>query len=145
MTKLVLDNNAMQEDFFEESALIGIVTAQPGYRFCWMLNKHFDINLIRDPEHDIFIENKNGVKNYFPIYEYQIPNSHQKYLLYKLKDGAACLLPETKKIDYLWLVQTAKPEEDAKWIIKELQKFPEIQLAITLDPTQIKTLSNLLI
>jgi hypothetical protein len=145
MTKLVLDNNAMQEDFIDGSALIGIVTAQPGYRFCWMLNKHFDINLVRDPEQDICVENKNGIKNYFPIYEYLIPNSQQKYLLYKLKDGAACLLPETKNIDYLWLVQTARPEEDAKGIVKELLNFPEIQLAKILDPSQLKTLSNLLI
>ena len=144
MAKLVLDTSAMQEDFFEDTAMIGIGTAQQGYRFCWMLNNHFDINFLRDPEQNICLQKKDS-KYYFPIYQYTLPNSNHKYLLYKLKTGNEFLLPEARQLDYLWLIQTASPEEDALHITKELKNIPDVQLAQILDPEQMKNLINLLV
>ena len=145
MSKLVLDTSAMQEDFFTDTAMIGIGTAQQGYRFCWLLNRHFDINFLRDPEQNICVQKKDTSKHYFPIYQYDLPNSGHKYLLYKLKTGNEFLLPETRQLDYLWLIQTATPEEDARQIAAELRNIPEVQLAQILDAEQLKNLNNLLV
>lgn len=144
MAKLVLDTSAMQDDFFADTAMIGIGTAQQGYRFCWILNRHFDINFIRDPEQNICLQKKDSTY-YFPIYEYILPNSSHKYLLYKLKNGNESLLPETRQLDYLWLIQTATPEEDAQRIARELRNIPDVQLAQILDSEQLKSLNNLLV
>ena len=147
--KLVLDTSAMVEDFFEGTAMIGIVTAQPAYRFCWMLNNHFDINFIRDPEQNLTSQKKDKEKKenqyQFPIYQYDMPNSSHKYTLYKLKNGSESLLPETKQMDYLWLIQTANSEEDAMLIVNELKNIPDVQLAQILVPDQLKSLNNLLV
>src|SRR4051812_42346430 len=112
MSKMVLDMSAMQDNFFADAAMIGIVSAMPAYRLCWMLNERFDINFVREPEQDIMMKKKN-VSYCFPIYQYDLPNSGHKYLLYKLKNGKETLLPETKQLDYLWLLQTGDPEADA--------------------------------
>ena len=144
MAKLVLDTSAMQDDFFADTAMIGIGTAQQGYRFCWILNRHFDINFIRDPEQNICVQKKD-TKYYFPIYQYILPNSNHKYLLYKLKNGNESLLPETRQLDYLWLIQTASPTDDARQIASELRNIPDVQLAQILDPEQLKNLINLLV
>ncbi len=144
MAKLALDMSAMQEDFFAEAAMIGIVTALPGYHLCWVLNKHFDIDFVREPEQDIPLQKKGNRYNY-PIYQYNLPNSAYKYLLYKLKDGKEPLLPETKELDYLWLIQTANPGYDAENIASELKNIADIQLAQILAPEQLKSLSNLLV
>src|ERR1035437_4418925 len=149
MAKLVLNTSAMLEDFFEGTAMIGIVTAQPAYRFCWILNNYFDINFIRDPEQNLSLQKKDKEKKenqyHFPIYQYDMPNSSHKYLLYKLKSGSESLLPETKQMDYLWLIQTANPEEDANLIANELKNIPDVQLAQILVPDQLKSLNNLLV
>jgi len=144
MAKLVLDMTAMKDDFFAESAMIGIGTSMPGYHFCWALNNHFDINFIRDPEQNILLKKKDS-QYYFPIYYYTVPNSNHQYLLYKLKNGTESLLPETRQLDYLWLIQTANPEEDALLIANELRNIPDVQMATILAPEQLKSLSNLLV
>ncbi len=134
----------MQEDFFAGSAMIGIVSAAPGYHLCWLLNKHFDIEFSRDPEQTISSRKKDNQFD-FPIYQYTFPNSSYQYLLYKLKNGAESLLPETRQLDYLWLVQTASPDEDAAEIAAELRELPDIQLAQILSTDQLKSLNNLLV
>ena len=144
MAKLILDTSAMQDDFFEDTAMIGIGTAQQGYRFCWILNQHFDINFLRDPDQNLYLQKKE-TKYYFPIYQYDLPNSSHKYLLYKLKNGNESLLPETRQLDYLWLIQTANPEDDALNIVSELRNIPDVQLAQILAPDQLKNINNLLV
>ncbi len=144
MAKLVLDMSAMQEDFFSESALIGIGTALPAYNLCWTLNNHFDTNFARDTDQTITLEKKKNQFK-FPVYTYDLPNTFNKYILYKLKNGAETLLPETRQLDYLWMIQTANPEEDALEILAELKKLNDIQLSLILDPTELKSLHNLLV
>ena len=144
MAKLVLDMDAMQDDFFSDAALIGIGSALPAYNFCWLLNRHFGISFIRDTDQNISLKKKDK-EFIFPVYNYIIPNSDHKYLLYKLKSGTESLLPETRQLDYLWLVQTANPTEDAKEILKGLKELNEVQLANILQPRQLKSLNNLLV
>jgi hypothetical protein len=134
----------MRDDFFEDTALIGIATALPVYRFCWMVNNHFDINFIRDPEQILSLQKK-GNDFHFPIYLYDLPDSGHKYLLYKLKSGPENLLPETKQMDYLWLVQTGNSDDDAHAIARELRNIPDVQLAHILSKDDLKNLNNLLV
>jgi hypothetical protein len=149
MAKLMLDMDAMSKDFFEDCAMIGIAAAQPGYRFCWLVNNYFDISFVRDPAQNIYLQKKDKEKKeneyQFAVYQYDLPDSDHKYLLYKLKDGSESLLPETKQMDYLWLIQTANPEEDAYRIARELRNIPDVQLAQILTPEQLKNLNNLLV
>lgn len=144
MAKMVIDINAMQEDFFADTAMLGIATALPAYHLCWVLNRHFDLNFVRDADQDISTQKKED-QYYFPIYKYELPNSSHKYLLYKLKNGTESLLPETKQLDYLWLIQTANPEEDVNRIAVEIRNIPDVQLAQILVPGQLKSVNNLLI
>ncbi len=144
MAKLVLDTAAMRDDFFDEAAFVGIVSAEPAYRFCWLLNNHFDINFIRDPEQNVsFLKKEN--KFHFQVYQCHLPNSFHKYLLYKLKDGGESLLPEIRQMDYLWLIQTANSEADAARIAGELKNIPEVQLTQILSIGQLKSANNLLV
>ena len=144
MAKLVLDTMAMQEDFFEESAMLGIATALPAYHLCWLFNNHLEVNFVRDPEMNITSQKKDD-QYFFPVYKYDLPNSSHRYLLYKLKNGVELLLPETKQLDYLWMVQTADPTEDVKRIANGVRNMPDIQLAQIFAPGQLKNLNNLLI
>lgn len=141
---LKLNMDAMEDTFFEDTAMLGIVTAAPPYRLCWILNEFFDIDFARDPEQNIDLKRK-GIEYRFPIYHYDLPNSTHKYLLYKLKQGSEPLLPETRQLDYLWLVQTGNAEADAMWLVQQLRNISDVQLATPLDPDQMKSIANLLI
>ena len=145
-TKWTLDIAAMQEEFFSDTALIGIVSALPAYRFCWMLNQKFDMDFVRDPESDIRLQNNNEEKaHYFSLYKYCAPLNGNKYLIYKLKADKESLLPEAKQLDYLWMIQSNSPETDAAQITQYLRDIPDVQLAQVLMPEKLKSLGHLVV
>ena len=64
------------------------------------------MNFTRQPDMDICIQPGGGEKKYFAVYQYSLPLSGGRYLLYKLKSDKECLLPEIKQLDFLLLVQS---------------------------------------
>ena len=145
-TKWTLNIAAMQEEFFSDTALIGIVSALPAYRFCWMLNQKFDMDFVRDAESDICLQNNSDEKaHYFPLYKYSTPLNGNKYLIYKLKSDKESLLPEAKQLDYLWMIQSNTPESDATHITEYLRDIPDVQLAQVLMPDKLKNLGHLIV
>ncbi len=170
MASTLLDMAGMKDSYFGGAAMIGISSALPGHRFCWLLNQHFETNFASQPESTICMaEAKSGKKTvkylgtspqasifdempepdgelfYFPTYCHTFPNTVYNYVLYQLKCGNACLLPEVKHLDYLWLLQTAEPHHDAHIVLAELRNLTEVQLAQELTTEQLKkNMSNLL-
>jgi len=142
--KNVLDMGAMHDDFFADTALIGIVSSLPAYRFCWLLNKHFAIDLVREPDMDI---SKPGEEetHYFPIYQYPEPSGSYVYTIYRLKSKEEVLLPEVKQLDYIWMIQSSSPDADANNITQNLREIPDIQLAQILQPDKLKNINNLMV
>ncbi len=145
MPKLMLNTAAMQEEFFSDAALIGIVSPLPAYYFCWMLNEHFDMNFCREPELDICVQATKEHQNYYAIYQYCVPLNGARYLLYKLKSDKQSLLPEAKNLDYLWMIQSSSSENHAKQITEFLKQMPDVQMAQMIAPEKLKHLSNLLV
>jgi hypothetical protein len=143
--KLILDTAAMQEDFFADTSLIGIVSPLPVYRFCWLLNQHLDLDFTRDPEMDVVLQTTPKETHYFPMYQFCMPMHGSQFFIYKLKSGKETLLPEVKQLDYLWMIQSASPEEDAEKMTGALRNIPDIQLAQILSTDRLKNLSHLLV
>lgn len=143
--KLVLDMAAMQEEFFADTALIGIVSALPAYRFCWQLNSFLDMNFVRgEAEQDpVLIKSKHT--HHFPLYQYCMPVHGKTHVIYKLKSDKEHLLPEVKQLDYLWMLQSATPDADADFFIQHLRNIPDIQLAQILSFDRLKNLSHLIV
>lgn len=143
-TSYKLDESLMEEAFFEDTALIGIVSGLPAYRLCWMLNNYFDIDFVCDPDLTLALSVK-GKISHLPVYQYQFKNSPDRYLLYKLKVDNVSLLPETGGLDYMWLVQTATYDTDVVDITTNLRKIPDITLSQILKRSQLKNVKNLLV
>ncbi len=143
--KWTLDVNNMQDDFFSDTALIGIACSMLHHKFCWTLNNYFDIDLVREPELDIQIKSASGNEVFFPIYQYHFPVGGGRYLIYKLKNGDDFLLQEVKQLDYLWLVQGNNADASALDIIQKLRNLSDVQLAQLIAPERLKNLNHLLI
>lgn len=143
--KLVLDMAAMQEDFFADSALIGIASALPVYRFSWLLNRKFGLNFTREADLDVVVQSGKGNQHYFPVYQYCLPLNGYKHLLYRLKSDKETLLPEVKQLDYLWMIQSSAADQEAHEVIQHLRNIGEIQLAQLLSHDRLKNLGSLLV
>jgi hypothetical protein len=140
-----LDTSSVQENFFADTSLIGISSSLPAHRFCWVLNNFFDIDLIREYDLDICLLSNTGQKIYFPIYQYALPLSYGRYIIYKLKNRDESLIPEIYQLDYLWLLQITNSQSEAEEIIQQLRNIEQIQLAQLIFPDKLKNISNLLI
>ena len=142
--KLKLDESAMEDAFFEDTCLLGLASALPPYRLGWILNEHFDINFTCEPEMTLESTKKDN-NYYYMIYEHQLENSSNRYLLYQLKNNNVSLLPEISTVDYLWLIQSGESEQDAAEIAEELKKIPDIQFSRIIEREQLKNVKSLLV
>ena len=143
--KLMLDTAAMQEDFFSEASLIGIVSTAPAYYFCWLLNEHFNLKLTRDVDLDISKVDVEKKEHFFPVYKYLAPLNGNKYTVYKLKSETESLLPEVKQLDYILMIESIESQEEADYYTQELKNINEVQLAQVLVHDNLKNLGNLLL
>lgn len=145
VTKQVLDMSGATEDFFSDTALIGIGCALPGYRFCWTINNALGFDFVRQPEYDVEYKPAKDQAHFFSLYQYEVDYSSCKHLLYKLRSEKKALLPEIKQLDYLWLISSPTADEEVAVITHYLRNIPGIQLAQILDPDRLTNLNHLLI
>ena len=69
MTKLILDNEQLAENYFEDSCLLGIMATMPDYQFCNILKQELDFHFRNDPSLEIILKKKNRAY-YFSVFKY---------------------------------------------------------------------------
>lgn len=134
----------MEEDFFEDTRLLGIVAPLKDYLFCWQLNHHMRFNFRINNSIEIQLTRKQ--RNYFfTVFEYPQPGSSLVHYLYNNKFDGEYLLPEFRHMDFLWLmkgdaVDNTSFENTAK-VIKEING---VQLVNELTNEKIKNKGHLI-
>lgn len=144
MSKLKLDIDFLNEDFFEDTRLLGITAHIRNYHFCWQLNSLFGFDFRLNPEIEIRLV-KMGRDYYFKIFQYKEPNSSIVHYLYHNHYDGEYLLPEFKHMDFLWLIKGGFVEEEKlNWIKQSVKSINGIQLVVELTNEQIKTKGNMI-
>jgi hypothetical protein len=142
--KLKIDNEALAQEFFEDSVLLGIVAPIKDYQFSWHLNQilGFDFRLNNDVEIQL---TKKGRQYYFSIYEYPIPGLTLTHYLYNNQYDGEYLLPEFKHLDFLWLIKGdgLEPAEQQA-LMQSIRILPGVQLVIEMTNEKIKNKQHLI-
>jgi hypothetical protein len=142
--KLKLDTNEMAEDFFEDTRLLGIVAPVKDYQLCWFINKLFRFKFRMNNEIEIQLTKKQR-KYFFPVYEYNEPNSSLVHYLYNNHDAGEYLLPEFKHLDYLWLLKGDLVEnESINHMINSIKNIYAVQLVMELTNEKIRNKGHLI-
>lgn len=142
---LKLDNFAIEDDFFENVALIGISSEKPAYTLCHTLNEGFQLNFARKPYLDVMIGKKNHEQFSFAVYQSPVLRSAFYFTLYQLKVAEVHLLPSLRNIDYIWIVASDDAEYTAMHYLKKLRALPGIQFASLLEKDKIKNIDYLIL
>jgi hypothetical protein len=145
---LKLDTLSIEDDFFENAALIGISTDKPAYSLCHLLNESFQLSFQRKPKLDVTIGKKNQQAFTFAVYQSHVPRCAFTFTFYKLKVDDIHLLPSIKNIDYIWLVRgedVLDAEDAAMLYLKKLRLMPEIQFTTLLEKEKIKNIDFLIL
>lgn len=142
--KLKIDNEALAEEFFEDSTLLGIVAPVKDYQFSWHLNQLLGIDFRVNNDIEIQLTKKQR-KYFFSIYEYAVPAITLVHYLYNNQNDGEYLLPEFKHLDFLWLIKGDPiSTEDLKILMQSIRTIPAVQLVTEMTNEKIKNKQHLI-
>ncbi|MDP1843736.1 MAG: IPExxxVDY family protein [Sediminibacterium sp.] len=141
--KLRLDVDELNDDFFEDTRLLGITATVKNYQFCMQLNNMLGYDFRLNPEIEIHLKKKSR-NYYFSIYQYSEPNTPLIHYLYQNQFDGEYLLPEFKHMDFLWLMKYDYVDEDkCNWIKQTIRNLNGVQMIVELTNEQIKNKGNM--
>ena len=142
---LKLDLGNIQEDFFSDTRLIGIVAPLKNYYLCWLLNTILEYNFNFNPECEIVLNKTKANKDrryYFSVYESREVGTPIVHYLYHNHNDGEYLLPEFKHVDYIWMIKGWSREDNRPDYIKQSLKL--VQLVFDLSVDHIKNKDHLI-
>lgn len=140
--KLILDNEALADNFFSDTRLIGIMTPIKNYQFCWQLNNFLGYNFRLNTEIDKQLRKRNR-QYFFSVYQHE-ENSFLKYYLFHNQCDGEYLLPEFKHMDFLLLIKGDYIDDyKCNSIIALLKSITAVQMVAELTNEKIKNKEHL--
>lgn len=140
--KLILDNQAITDDFFSDTRLIGIMAPVKNYQFCWQLNNLLGFNFRLNTEIDKQLRRKNR-QYFFSVYQHEENNFLKYYLFHNHCDGEY-LLPEFKHMDFLLLMKGDYVDDNkCNQIITTIRAMASVQMVAELTNEKIKNKEHL--
>ncbi|MEO8822131.1 MAG: IPExxxVDY family protein [Ginsengibacter sp.] len=142
--KLRIDNEAMLDEFFDNTRLLGIVASIEQYRFCWHLNQllNFDFRINNNIEIHL---NKKSRHYFFPIYQYGEQSGTIHHYLYNNEDDGEYLLPEFRHLDFLWLMKDdVLKDQELSVLMNSVKTIPTVQMVVELTNEKIKNKQHLI-
>jgi hypothetical protein len=136
--KLLLDNQKIAEEFFENTRLLGIMTPLKDYRFCWILNQQLGMDF--RVNHEIEIQLTRKKRNYFfRVYEYAESLSALQHYIYNNQYEGEYLLPEFRHFDFIWLMKGVEaPQGLLMQKTDRLRQLEVVQMVAELTPDMIR-------
>lgn len=141
--KLRLNVDELNDDFFEDTRLLGITTALKNYQFCWQLNNVLGYNFRLNPEIEIHLRKKER-NYYFQVYRHRVSNSYLNHYIYHNQNDGEYLLPEFRHIDFLWLMKGDLVNDgQCNELIQSIKKINGVQLVAELTNEKIRNKGNM--
>jgi hypothetical protein len=142
--KLKLDIDEMEDEFFQDTRLLGIMAPLKDYQLCWLLNQLFRFKFRMNNDIEIQL-NKKQRQYYFPVYQYCEPHSSMVHYIYNNQHDGEYLLPEFKHLDFLWLLKGDIVECDSvNDMIESIKSISRVQLIIELTNEKILNKGHLI-
>jgi len=121
----------------EDYCLLGIVSDEPDYKVCWLLNQQLNFSLARIDDLKLFSKKLNEEQE-VSIFKYYDENKLISYRLIVNKTSSGYFLPELKNIDYLLHIQGDIILDEITKIIKQISSIKAIRMCVPVDLSKIK-------
>lgn len=142
--KLKLDQDTLNNDFFDNTRLLGIMAPLKNYFFCWQVNNVLGVKFILNSDAELHLR-KSRRDYYFNLYEWTEPESYLTHYIYHNQNDGNFLLPEFKNMDFLWLMKGDMVEDEKiGTIATAIRNISGVQLVAELTSEQIKNKGNMM-
>lgn len=123
--------------------LVAITAPLKDYRFCYKLNKQLNVQFDRIEE--LTLQFYSGdYQAQFTRYHYFLVQSETDYYLIANKGTEGFLIPEMNNVDFFILIRNYIDNESLEQLIAGINKIPEVQVAVEVDPKKLKSKENLI-
>jgi len=144
MSKLKLNIDGIEDDFFSGTHLLGIMTPVKNYRFIWQVNANIGFDFRLNTEVEIQLKRK-GRNYFFSVYQFCQTECELEHFIYYNQFEGEYLLPEFKHLDFLWLMRgNVITDEDFLNVQNKLKAIEGTQLVTELTQEKIKNKGNLI-
>ena len=99
MSKLKLDIDGLEDDFFAGSRMLGLMCQLKNYRFCWLLNARLRFDFRLSTDHEVQLKKK-GRNYFFQVYGFYETGNELQHYVYQNQFEGEYLLPEFKHFDF---------------------------------------------
>lgn len=142
--KLRLDQDSINNNFFDNTRLLGIMAPLKNYFFCWSLNNYLGTGFKLNIQNEIRLIKKRR-EYLFNIYQWDEPETHLSHFIYHNQHDGEYLLPEFRNMDFLWLMKGDNVDnEKCNWLKKGIKNISGVQLVTELTHEQIKNKGNMI-
>jgi RIO-like serine/threonine protein kinase len=122
--------------------LIAITAPLKDYVLCHKINKVLNFNFEKISDHEVYF-NVDEPALAFSKYYFLSEHGENEYFLVNNRNSEGFLIPEMNKVDYFLVVHHYVDKEDLNYILRGLNKVPEIQGAIQVEPRKLRSKENL--
>lgn len=142
--KMKLNIDVLAEDFFHDTRLMGIVAPIKDYQLCWHLNHSLNFDFRNNNDIEIQLTKKNR-DYYFAVFQYNEPSATLEHYLYNNHFDGEYLLPESRHLDFLYLLKGDTVTDNAlNDLIHTIKQVGGVQMVMELSLEKIKSRANLI-
>lgn len=131
---------AIEEDF----CLLGVVSDEPDYKLCWMINKILDMNFEKQEELQLF-HRKLDKEQVFSYFSYHDSDTLITYRIIRNRSENDYFLDELKNIDYLIHIQGEINTRRINDFMQSVGALEPVRMCVPSDLSRIKNKERLLL
>ena len=117
-----------------------VVSGESDLRVCWILNSILGINLALFE--DIQIKSRTQTNN-FRRYQFVSEDEFERYTLLVNRNNGNILIPELKKIDYIFIIQSQVSLNSLDTKIKQIKQHADIIAFISINYKTVKSFNKI--
>ncbi len=131
---------AMEEDF----SLLGLLTDEPDYRLCWLLNQWLDINLEKEEDLNLF-HPKRKQEQSFSLFSYYDENTCWTFRVIQNRSAQGYFLEEIRNIDFLLHLQGEINADRLQLLMRSISEMGRVRMCVPVDLQKIRSKERLMI
>ncbi len=137
----VLDTAWLEQEFFDDVHLTGIVSASEYYRLVSFINQRLGLNFVKNHELDILM---NGV--IYPVFAYKDNEKLIEHYIFCNRRKTNYMMTDARNIDFIWMMKGNLQYQPEITRLRELLKKVEgVDFSFNFQPSALKMKQLLII
>lgn len=137
----ILLNADLEEEFFEDVKLIGIVCASEYYRIISYINQRMAFSFKKNHELEIQVN-----EYFFPVFEYKDEEKLIEHYIFCNRRKTNYMMADAKNIDFIWMLKgNFKYQESIAQLPAYLKRTEGVDFCFEINPANLKMRQLLII